>query len=257
MPNWELGAWNADLVSLALVLLVIFGAAIVKGAIGFGFPLISVPLIAIILDARSAVIILSVASLVSSAGILFRGGGSRATLRRLAPTLAGLGVGTIGGALLVASIDASRLGLVVGASALIFVATSALKPDLAIPTRLERYLALPMGLLGGLLGGSTSIFSPVVVAYLHTLHLVRREFVFFLTVLFVVGGLVQVTSYARLGLYDARLLLIILLSCIPNLGGVQLGIRLQDRLDPVLFRRLVLAVITLSGLNLLGKGLWG
>ena len=255
MPTSELGAWNAELVRLALALLVIFGAAIVKGAIGFGFPLISVPLIANILDARSAVVILSVASLVSNVGILYRGGGSRATLRRLVPTLGGLGVGTIGGALLLANIDAARLGLVVGASALIFAAASVLKPDLAIPARLERYLALPMGLLAGLLGGSTSIFSPVVVAYLHALRLAKREFVFFVAVLFVAGGLVQVASYAQLGLYDVRLLLIILLSCIPNLGGVQLGIRLQDRLDPVLFRRLVLAVITLSGLNLVAKGL--
>lgn len=247
----------SDEVRLALALLVIFGAAIVKGAIGFGFPLISVPLIANILDARSAVIILSVASLVGNAGILFRGGGSRATLRRLAPSLVGLGVGTIGGALLLANIDAARLGLVVGACALVFAAASALKPDLTIPARLERYLALPMGLLGGLLGGSTSIFSPVIVAYLHALHLAKREFVFFASVLFAIGGLVQVGSYAQLGLYDTRLLLIILLSCVPNLGGVQLGIRLQDRLDPVLFRRLVLLVITCSGLNLVAKGVWG
>ena len=76
-----------------------------------------------------------------------------------------------------------------------------------------------------------------------------------MAVLFVAGGLVQVASYTQLGLYDARLLVIILLSCIPNLGGVQLGIHLQDRLDPVLFRRLVLALIIVSGLNLVARGL--
>ena len=52
-----------EVIRLALVLLVILGSAIVKGAIGFGFPLIAVPLIANILDPRTAVIILSLASL--------------------------------------------------------------------------------------------------------------------------------------------------------------------------------------------------
>jgi uncharacterized membrane protein YfcA len=247
----------SDEVRLALVLLVIGGAAVVKGAIGFGFPLIAVPLIANILDPRSAVVILSIAAVVGNVGIRVRGGGSRATLRRLAPTIGGLVVGTIGGALLLANLDAALLGAIVGACALLFAAVSALKPELAVPAGWERYLALPMGLLGGLLGGSTSIFAPAIASYLHALHLGKREFVFFVTLLFMVGGLVQVVSYARLGLYDARLLLIILATCVPNVLGLLVGVRLQDRIDPLLFRRIVLAVIFLSGLNLVAKGFNG
>jgi uncharacterized protein len=246
-----------EAVRLTLVLLVIGGAAVVKGAIGFGFPLIGVPLIANILDPRSAVVIVSVAALVGNVGIVLRGGGSRATFRRLTPTIAGLVVGTIGGALLLANVDAALLGAFVGACSLLFTAVSILKPGLAIPARLERYLALPMGLLGGLLGGSTSIFAPAIASYLHALRLNQREFVFFVTLLFMIGGAVQVTSYVQLGLYDARLLLIILASCAPNVLGLLAGIRLQDRIDPGLFRRLVLGVIFLSGLNLLAKALAG
>jgi uncharacterized protein len=246
-----------EAVRLTLVLLVIGGAAVVKGAIGFGFPLIGVPLIANILDPRSAVVIVSVAALVGNVGIVLRGGGSRATFRRLAPTIAGLVVGTIGGALLLANVDAALLRAFVGACSLLFTAVSILKPGLAIPARLERYLALPMGLLGGLLGGSTSIFAPAIASYLHALRLNQREFVFFVTLLFMIGGAVQVASYVRLGLYDARLLLIILASCVPNVLGLLAGIRLQDRIDPGLFRRLILGVIFLSGVNLLAKALAG
>jgi uncharacterized protein len=252
----ELGASNLEFVRLALVLLIIGGAAVVKGAIGFGFPLIAVPLLANVMDARSAVIILSLAALFGNLGIALRGGGSRATFRRLAPTLVGLVVGTVGGALLLANLDAASLGMVVGGCSLVFAAISGLKPDLAVPAHLERYLALPMGLLGGLLGGSTSIFAPAIASYLHALHLTKREFVFFVTLLFLIGGVVQVVSYVQLGLYDLWLLLIILASCIPNTLGLYVGVRLQDRIDPKLFRRLVLLLIFLSGLNLVAKGIW-
>ena len=246
----------SDEVRLAVVLLVIGGAAVVKGAIGFGFPLIAVPLVANILDPRSAVVILSIASVVGNVGIMARGGGSRATLRRLAPTIAGLVVGTVGGALLLANIDAGLLGAIVGACALAFAAVSTVKPDLAVPAAWERYLALPMGLLGGVLGGSTSIFAPAIASYLHALRLKKREFVFFVTLLYMIGGIVQVSSYAMLGLYDARLLLIILATCIPNAIGLMIGSRLLDQIDPHLFRRLVVVVICLSGLSLVARGLW-
>jgi uncharacterized membrane protein YfcA len=229
----------------------------VKGAIGFGFPLIAVPLIANTLDARSAVVIVSVAALFGNVGIVVRGGGSRATFCRLAPMLGGLVVGTIVGALLLASLDAALLAKVVGGCSVLFAATAILKPGLAVPNRLERYLALPMGLLGGVLGGSTSIFAPAVASYVFALHLGKREFVFFISLLYLVGGIVQVASYARLGLYDARLLLIIVVSCAPNAVGLWLGVRLQDRIDQMLFQRLVVAVILVSGLSLVARGFWG
>lgn len=245
-----------DGVRLLLVLLAIGGAGVVKGAIGFGFPLVATPLIASVLDARSAVVILSLASLFGNVGIALRGGGNRATFWRLAPTLGGLVVGTMIGALLLASIDAKQLGLIVGGCTLLFATVSGLKPDLAVPAHLERYLALPMGLLGGLLGGSTSIFAPAIASYLHALHLGKREFIFFVTLLYLVGGVVQVASYARLGLYDVRLLLIILATCVPNAVGLVIGVRLQDRIDPVRFRRLVLLVLFVTGLNLIVRNVF-
>ena len=241
---------------VGLALLAIGGAAVVKGVTGFGFPLTAAPLVSIALDARSAVIILSVVALFGNVGIMLRGGGSRATFRRLAPMLGGLVVGTIVGAHLVASVDPATLGLVVGASTLAFAALSLTRPDLAVPARLERYLGLPMGLGGGLLGGSTSIFAPIIAAYLHALHLGKREFVFFITLLYSVAGLVQVVSYAQLGFYTGYLLLVIAAALVPNAIGLSIGLRIQDRVDPFVFRRVVLVVIFLSGLSLVVKALW-
>ncbi len=241
---------------LALVLLAIGGAAVVKGLTGFGFPLVAAPLISIVMDARSAVIILSLVSLFGNLGIMLRGGGNRPTFWRLAPMIGGLAIGTVTGAQFVAAIDPLALGIVVGACTLTFAFVSLLKPELAVPTRLERYLALPMGLGGGMLGGSTSIFAPLIASYLQALHLTKREFVFFVTLLYSVGGVVQVGSYWQLGLYDRNLLLLIAVALIPNALGLALGLRFQNRVDATLFRRLTLAVIFFSGASLVIRGLW-
>lgn len=245
-----------EAVRLALVLLSIGGAAIVKGVTGFGFPLVAAPLISIVLDPRSAVLILSLVSIFGNVGIMFRGGGNHPTLRRLAPTIGGLLVGTVIGAQFVASVDPVALGLVVGACTLLFATVSMLRPNLVVPPRLERHLAVPMGLGGGLLGGSTSIFAPLIASYLLSLKLEKREFVFFVTLLYTVGGAVQIASYALLGLYDRAVLLIVLAALIPNALGISLGLRLQAKVDPITFRRLVLGLIFCTGLSLVIKGLW-
>jgi uncharacterized membrane protein YfcA len=44
-------------------------------------------------------------------------------------------------------------------------------------------------------------------------------------------------------------------SLAPNLLGVMLGLRVQDRIDQALFRRLVVVMIGLSGASLVVRGL--
>lgn len=228
----------------------IFAAGIVKGTIGFGFPLVSIPLISTVWDPKHAVVLVSLASLANNVGVAARLDGSRQTLRRFYPVLIGMTIGTAGGAILLASVPSSALAMVVGTAALAFATIALLRPDLAVPPHLERYLALPMGLFGGLLGGSTGIAGPFVVSYTHALKLSKREFVYFLAVLYLLGAIVQVTSYAQLGLFDALTFAVGVVSCLPNFLGVGLGFRIQDRIDHALFRKIVVLVIGISGISL-------
>jgi uncharacterized protein len=177
-------------------------------------------------------------------------------VRRILPVLAGMAVGVAGGALLLAIVPSSVLAIVVGSAALIFTSIALLKPDLAVPPRLEQYLALPMGLLGGLLGGSTGIAGPFVVSYTHALKLSKRDFVYCLTLLYLIGAVVQIVSYTQLGLFDSVTFAVGVASCLPNFLGVWIGFRIQDRIDHALFRKIVVLVIGVSGISLILRGLW-
>lgn len=240
---------------LVLILVTIFGAGIVKGAIGFGFPLVSIPLLSTLWEPKHAVLLVSLASLVNNVGVAVRPGGTRATFRRMVPVLVGMLVGTAIGAVLLASVPSHVLAMVVGIAALVFACIAILKPDLAVPPRLERYLALPMGFGGGVLGGSTGIAGPFVVSYTHALKLDKRQFVYALTWLYLVGAIVQVSTYAQLGLFDALTMVMGLLSCLPNFLGVGIGFRIQDRIDHALFRKIVVLVIGVSGISLVARAL--
>ena len=243
-------------VSLALTALTIAFAATVKAAIGLGFPLISVPIVSNFMDPRSAVILLSIPTLLSNFLIIFRGGGTLKQVQRVLVVLVALIAGTLIGARLLAVLDANILSIIVGASAIIFVSLNAARVNLTIPSTRERAVSPFIGVISGVMGGTTSIFGPILASYLHSLRLPKKEFVFSLTLLFTVGGVAQVLSYAQLGLYAGPIIGYALLACLPTAAGIYLGLIIQDRLPPRVWNVLVLVFIFLSGLNLLYRGLF-
>jgi uncharacterized membrane protein YfcA len=236
--------------AFAIVLLVIAFAAAVKGALGFGFPLIAVPISANLIGARTAVVLIAVSVVFGNFIILLRGGGRVQDVRRFAGLLLGVIVGTVIGALLLDRLDPGTLALIVGITSLLFAALGLLNITPEISPRAQLYTGPSIGLASGIMGGTTGIFAPLIAAYMHSLRLDKRGFVFWLTVAFLVGGAVQTLSYYRLGLYSGTTLLYAAATFIPIMVGTQLGFLIQDRLPAETFRRLVLLLVLASGLNL-------
>ncbi len=243
----------SDPVHLALVFIVVAGASTVKGALGFGFPLVAVPLVATLLGPRAAVPLIAIPTLLSNVILLSRGGVGRAA-GSLVVALAGTALGTIGGALLIKTLDPGLLSALVGGVALAYVLATAFRLTAGIAPSVGQRAAPVVGVLAGLMGGATGIFGPLLASYLHLLQLSKREFVFWITMMFFVGNVVQVLSYFRLGLYEGPVLELSFAACLPMALGTWAGMHLQDRLDAAVFGRAVLAVVFLAALNLLLRG---
>jgi uncharacterized membrane protein YfcA len=243
-----------DPLGLLLAALIVAGAAAVKGTIGFGFPLIAVPLLSTILGPRIAVPVVAIPTLLSNVFLISRGGFSRATAS-LAMVLAGITLGTLVGAMLITILEPRVLSVLVGAVALLYVLAAAFRLTVMIPPAAGMSAAPAVGILAGVMGGLTGISSPLLASYLHLLRVDKREFVFWITIMFFVGNVVQVASYAGLGLYAGPVLSASLLACLPMAAGTLSGIALQDRLHPATFSRVVLAIVFLASLNLLARSL--
>jgi len=239
---------------LLLASVIIAGAAAVKGTIGFGFPLVAVPLLSSILGPKVAVPLIAIPSMVGNVILVVRGGATRISASLVAVFL-GIILGTLAGALLIKALDPQRLSVLVGVVTLLYVVTTAFRLTVRIPITARERAAPVVGLLTGLMGGSTGVFAPLLASYLHMLELAKREFVFWITLLFLVGNIVQVGSYYQLGLYGGSVLKMSLLACLPMAAGTGLGLVLQDRLSPEAFSRIVLAIAFLASLNLLAHGL--
>ncbi len=242
---------------LAAIALVVCVAAGIKGAVGFGFPLIAIPVLSIVLGPAAAIPLVTLPTLVSNLILVGRGPGTRADMRPFVFTLAALVAGVVAGALLIHAMRPRTFSVLVGAVSALYVAASALRLTQVIPPGAGRRAGPLIGLAAGVLGGSTGIFSPLVASYLHMLRLEKRAFVFWMTMMFFVGNIAQFASYLRLGLYRGPVMATALLACIPMAVGTWAGLRLQDVLHPETFSRVVLGLVFLASLGLLARGLFG
>ncbi len=240
--------WAAGLAGVA-------AAAFVKGTIGFGFPLIATPLLALATDVRTAVAALIIPNIVMDGVQVVRRPGVVAALRRHASLIIAGTVGTIVGTRFLAVLSGGGLLVTLGATVLVFVLLSAVRPGWRMPAGAERPLAPLVGLAAGTLGGLTNTPGVVLTPYFFAIGLPKAEFVRAISGAFLVFKLTQLGAVWHVGLLDWRVLLLSLAASGVSLAGFHVGLAVQDRVPQAVFNRAVLVLLSVVGVAMLARGL--
>jgi uncharacterized membrane protein YfcA len=111
------------------------------------------------------------------------------------------------------------------------------------------------GLVGGFFGGISGIWGPPVVLYLLAAGTPRTDMVRAQSLSFLAGSLVLLSAHLRSGVLNAVTAPMSAWLVAPTVAAMLAGYLVQDRLDQDRFRRLTLAVLVLSGLNLLRRAI--
>jgi uncharacterized membrane protein YfcA len=234
---------------------VVLLAALVKGAIGFGFPTLGTPLLSLVMDVKAAVVVLIIPNIAMDSLQFARRGAPMATVRRFAILLVFGAVGTVIGTRLLVALSSTTATLVLGAFIVTFVVLSATGVTPRVPRRWEPSLSPVAGLVAGIVGGITNVPGTPLVLYFHALGLDKHEFVSSVAFTFIVYKVVQLAAVSYYGLLSFSLVGTSLLLTLLALGGFALGLVVQDRLEPRAFNRAVLVFLGLLGLWLVGRGL--
>lgn len=214
------------------------------------------PLLALVVDVKTGVALSILPNIVMDGIQLGRRGDLLATVRRLALLLAFGFVGTVIGTRSLAVMPASVALVVLGVVVLGFVGLSTSRLGLRVPARWEPWLAPPVGLAAGFLGGVTNVPGTLLVVYFSALGMDKQQFVRSVALCFMTYKLMQLGAVAYYGLLTWPLLGASAGLTVVGLGGFWLGLRLQDALPERIFNRAVLVVLALLGVSLLARGLW-
>jgi len=238
----------------ALMAAVVLAAGIIKGAIGFGFPSLATPLLSLVVDVKTAVVVLILPNIVMD-GIQFaRRGAPLATLRRLGTLLLSGGVGIVLGTRVLTLLSPRTATLVLGVFVLIFVALSVTGLAPKIPPHWEPWLSPPAGFAAGVIGGVTNSPATALVLYFHGIGLAKHDFISSIAFTFFFYKLVQLGAVTWYGLLPWSLLGVSVALTAVAVAGFAVGLRVQDRLDQRSFNRVVLVFLAVLGAWLLVRG---
>jgi uncharacterized protein len=228
-------------------LIVALGAA-AQAASGFGFALLAVPLLAILVGAKTAVVMTAVVSLGLQLTMALR---DHAAIRRptiVTMTIAAL-VGMPLGLLVLDHVNEQTLTVAIAVTVLGF--TLLLARSVRVPAGVTTDAVA--GFASGTISTSTGTSGPPLVIALHAREMVPVAFRATLAAQFLIQGTISVVAFALVGRVTSEIGRLTLAS-LPGLAvGWLTGQYVFSRLDPGRFRRVVLAMLAISALaSLLG-----
>ena len=240
-----------DIATLALLALGLVAGGVTKGFAGSGLPTVSVASMAIVIDVPTAVALMPIPLLVANARQAFRGGYMRNAMRCFWPLLVCLPFGTVLGVKVLTGIDARTVSGLVGAIVVAFALLSQVRFEWRVSARRDRQLQPFVGLGAGVIGGISSIFAPLIVMHLMSLRLPKDEFVGTVGLAYLVGIVPMILALAAFGRLGQTETLWGAAALVPVLAGMFLGERLRGHFSETLFRRCLLVLLLLAGLNLI------
>jgi uncharacterized membrane protein YfcA len=239
---------------IAAVVCSLIVAGLLKGIVGVGMPVVALPLLSLLIDVKSAAMLLSMPLIVSNLPQALEGGKTGRCLMQLMPVILGMIPGLFLGVRLLLALDANVAKMAAGLVLMGIAGVTLLAPKLRLQSRLAVPAGIAFGFFGGMLGGIAAMAGPLVFIFLLAKGLRGKEFTKDASLYLVVSaGLLAILlttsrefSWLDLSVSTAAML--------PVGLGMYVGQYMRDKIAPETFRKLVLIAVIAAGADLLRYG---
>ena len=236
----------------------LFCGGLIKGTLGVGTPLLTVPMMTLVLPVQHAVALMAMPVVVANLWQASQAPNIRSILSRFWPAAVALLFGTFAGSHILSIINEQLLLLIVGSLVIVFTALQFSSYKLTLGNHLIVPAGILFGLLSGLIGGISSMFGPMLIVYLVSLQgLNKDDFVSAISFLYVCAVVPWTLSLLALGLLKGPLLIGSLFGIIPVSVGMAAGQQLRKHISEKYFQRLLLLILVISGASMIWQSLNG
>ena len=229
-----------------------------KGVVGFALPLIAVSIVGSFVPYEVAVALLVVPTLVSNVSQTLRQGLPAAveTMRAFWWMNLVLVVMIALSAQLVVALPDRLLFGILGLAVCTFGVTQLAGWRLRFRPEHRLRVETAVAAVGGFFGGLSGIWGPPMVMYLLASGLPKAEMIRAQSLSFLLGAIVLLVAYLHNGVLNAATLPASAWMVVPTMVAMVIGYRVHDRLDQDWFRKATLAVLVVTGLNLLRRAIF-
>jgi uncharacterized protein len=222
------------LIYVALVCLV---SGFAHGAIGFGFPLVATPLVALAVDMKTAITLLAPVTLVLVIITGFQGGGVGELLRRFWFIPVGMSLGAFLGTRLLLAAPPEPFTLVLALVLLFYLNLDRVgRGKSERVTRLRVPFGFAFAFVAGVFEAIANVAGPMLLVYFMLLGAAPSQIVQTLNLCFSVGKGSQVATLAASGALAPATWLLVGGLAVPAVAALALGMRIRSRIDAQTYR---------------------
>jgi len=239
---------------IIIIILAVFAGGLVKGTLGFGMPMVALPIIAFIIPPTTAMILLCAPIFLTNfLQIKFRQGVSS---YRFLPMFLCLIIGLIIGARLILEIDVKTITQIIAVSIIFAALVNCFGIKIKnINKNHENTITSLIGFGSGILGGLSTFYGPPMLAYLVAVDLPKEKFVRTVSTMYFIGSFPLYGSLIYYGFATKEDLIFSLILIIPAFIAQQVGTKIRDKFNQKQFRICILITLIILGFSLLVKTL--
>ena len=239
---------------IIIIILAVLAGGLVKGTLGFGMPMVALPIIAFIIPPTTAMILLCAPIFLTNfLQIKFREGVSS---YRFLPMFLSLIVGLIIGARLILEIDVKTITQIIAVSIIFAALVNCFGIKIKnINKNHENTITSLIGFGSGILGGLSTFYGPPMLAYLVAVDLPKEKFVRTVSTMYFIGSFPLYGSLIYYGFATKEDLIFSLILIIPAFIAQQVGTKIRDKFNQKQFRICILITLIILGFSLLVKTL--
>jgi uncharacterized membrane protein YfcA len=222
-------------------------AGLIKGVLGFGFPIIALILLTLYIGLLDALAIIVVPTLVTNIWQALSGSHLRAILQRMWLYFTCAMAGIFAASWFITEVDVNLLTGMLGVVLFFFAVSRLLDVHINVPQRREPVLSVLLGSVNGLLTGFTGSFMVPSVLYMQALGFGKDMLVQAMGVFFGLSTAMLMVSLGRNDLIGPEEAIASSVMLIPSFAGIYAGRWMRDRIDEATFQKAFLVGVLLLG----------
>ena len=237
-----------------LIFISIFAGGIVKGSVGIGMSMFSVPIIAFILPPTKAMMLLCFPVIVTN---LIQMNIKKGIINyRFLPMFIMLFVGILIGGKLILNLHFKTISIIIALTIIFFTLINFFGLNLKnIKQKNEKILSVIIGFFSGILGGLSTFYAPPIITFLVSLNMEKESFIRVISTMYFLASIPLYSSLIYHGLGNFYDLSISFVVTAPALLGQYFGTKIRMKLSNEIFRKTILSILIIIGFSLLIKNL--
>ena len=237
---------------ILIIILAVLAGGLIKGTLGFGMPMVALPIIAFTIPATTAMILLCAPIFLTNfLQIKFREGISS---YRFLPMFLFLVIGLIIGARLILEINLNTITQIIALSIIFAALVNCFGFKINnIKNTHEKIITSIIGFGSGILGGLSTFYGPPMLAYIVAVDLPKEKFVRTVSTMYFIGSFPLYGSLIYYGFASKEDLLFSIFLIVPAFLGQQIGTRIRDKINQKQFRTSILITLIILGISLFLK----